>query len=63
MELLKISINADGYTQPIVSFKEENEICVVDGFHRSRIGKEDEEIYTLKHQEKFHHGVEYARHC
>ncbi len=44
MELLKISINADGYTQPIVSFKEESEIIVVDGFHISRVGKEDEEI-------------------
>jgi ParB-like chromosome segregation protein Spo0J len=44
MELLKQSILEDGYTQPIVSFKEEDKITVVDGFHRNRIGKECEEV-------------------
>jgi ParB-like chromosome segregation protein Spo0J len=42
MQLLEVSIMNDGYTQPIVSFlnedKGKNE--VVDGFHRSRVGKE-----------------------
>lgn len=41
MELLEHSICEDGYTQPIVSF--ENSLSnyeVVDGFHRSRVGKE-----------------------
>jgi ParB-like chromosome segregation protein Spo0J len=44
MELLKQSILEDGYTQPIVSFKNENEIVVVDGFHRNRVGKECQEV-------------------
>ena len=44
MELLKTSILADGYTQPIVAFPENDHFTVVDGFHRNRIGKEDKEI-------------------
>jgi ParB-like chromosome segregation protein Spo0J len=40
MELLKISIENDGYTQPIVSYEEDSKIMVVDGFHRNRVGKE-----------------------
>jgi ParB-like chromosome segregation protein Spo0J len=40
MELLKISIDNDGFTQPIVTYKEEDKIIVVDGFHRNRVGKE-----------------------
>lgn len=42
MELLEISIINDGYTQPIVSWKnpEKNKIEVIDGFHRNRVGKE-----------------------
>ncbi len=40
MELLRVSIMADGYTQPIVAHQEENEYVVVDGFHRNRVGKE-----------------------
>jgi ParB-like chromosome segregation protein Spo0J len=40
MELLRVSISEDGYTQPIVTFKEENGRTVVDGFHRTRVGKE-----------------------
>lgn len=49
MELLKLSIQADGYTQPIVSFKEENGRQVVDGYHRHRVGKEDPEIQSRIH--------------
>ena len=47
MELLHISIKEDGYTQPIVS-KKATELSreVVDGFHRSRIGKERKDIET-----------------
>jgi len=45
-QLLKTSISHDGFTQPIVAFPEENQITVVDGFHRHRVGKEDEEIRT-----------------
>lgn len=45
MELLRTSIMADGYTQPIVSFEEEeNKFIVIDGFHRSRVGKELKEV-------------------
>lgn len=40
MELLKLSIEADGYTQPIVSFATEKGREVIDGFHRHRVGKE-----------------------
>lgn len=40
MELLEVSILNDGYTQPIVSWNNGEKIEVVDGFHRSRVGKE-----------------------
>jgi hypothetical protein len=40
MQLLEISITNDGYTQPIVTFPNEDKIEVVDGFHRHRVGKE-----------------------
>jgi hypothetical protein len=41
MELLRLSIEADGYTQPIVSMADsEGGYEVVDGFHRHRVGKE-----------------------
>ncbi len=40
MQLLEVSILNDGYTQPIVSFPRKDSIEVVDGFHRSRVGKE-----------------------
>lgn len=40
MELLEISIMNDGYTQPIVTFPNNEKIEVVDGFHRHRVGKE-----------------------
>lgn len=40
MELLEVSIINDGYTQPIVTFPNGEKIEVVDGFHRSRVGKE-----------------------
>lgn len=40
MQLLEVSIINDGYTQPIVTFPNEEKIEVVDGFHRSRVGKE-----------------------
>ena len=49
MELLRQSIMEDGYTQPIVSFKEEENITVIDGFHRNRVGKEVEEVKQRVH--------------
>ena len=49
MELLKHSILQDGYTQPIVSMKDEDNIIVIDGFHRNRVGKECEEVKEKLH--------------
>lgn len=44
MELLRLSIMADGYTQPIVSNREGDGFEVVDGFHRNRVGKECDDV-------------------
>ena len=44
MELLKVSIDHDGYTQPIVAFSENEHFTVIDGFHRNRVGREIREI-------------------
>jgi ParB-like chromosome segregation protein Spo0J len=44
MQLLEQSILEDGYTQPIVSWVTEDKHEVIDGFHRSRVGKESEEV-------------------
>lgn len=44
MQLLEISIMNDGYTQPIVSFPNGENVEVVDGFHRSRVGKESKVV-------------------
>lgn len=41
MELLRLSITSDGYTQPIVTMPDaEDGREVIDGFHRNRVGKE-----------------------
>jgi ParB-like chromosome segregation protein Spo0J len=41
MLLLELSIEQDGYTQPIVTWLREDGVYeVVDGFHRHRVGKE-----------------------
>lgn len=40
MRLLQHSIRVDGYTQPIVTYIEDGQHVVVDGFHRNRVGKE-----------------------
>ncbi|MEN6396107.1 MAG: ParB/RepB/Spo0J family partition protein [Methanoregula sp.] len=40
MKLLKISIESDGFTQPIVVWKHDDGYEVVDGFHRHLVGKE-----------------------
>lgn len=41
MDLLRRSIEADGYTQPIVTWLRDDGIYeVVDGFHRHMVGKE-----------------------
>lgn len=40
MRLLEHSITEDGYTQPIVTWRNGTMYEVVDGFHRNRVGKE-----------------------
>lgn len=46
MELLEVSILNDGYTQPIVTWMndEKNKTEVIDGFHRTRVGKESKVV-------------------
>lgn len=50
MELLRLSITADGYTQPIVTMDEgDGTRQVIDGFHRNRVGKEVPEVRERVH--------------
>lgn len=50
MDLLRRSIHADGYTQPIVAWPVgERQYEVVDGFHRSRCGTEKGPIRERVH--------------
>lgn len=49
MQLLEVSIDNDGYTQPIVTFPTNGKCEVVDGFHRSRVGKESAIIKNRVH--------------
>jgi ParB-like chromosome segregation protein Spo0J len=44
MKLLERSIDADGYTQPIVAWPRGDIFEVVDGFHRNRVGKESKVV-------------------
>lgn len=44
MKLLERSIEADGYTQPIVAWKRGERFEVVDGFHRNRVGRESDVV-------------------
>lgn len=47
MRLLKVSIQHDGYTQPIVTIydEEKDKYVIVDGFHRYSVMRTDKEIY------------------
>jgi len=49
MELLRLSIMADGYTQPIVTMPEGDGRVVIDGFHRHRVGKEMPDVNARIH--------------
>jgi ParB-like chromosome segregation protein Spo0J len=50
MELLRLSIANDGYTQPIVSMDNNDGTReVIDGFHRNRVGKECQDIQARVH--------------
>lgn len=50
MRLLHLSIKEDGFTQPIVTYKDKDkdkdieQHIIVDGFHRNRVGKEYKDI-------------------
>ncbi|WP_213992120.1 ParB/RepB/Spo0J family partition protein [Sodalis sp. dw_96] len=44
--LLFTSLDTDGYTQPVVVCKEKGQYIVVDGFHRSLLGKEKKILRT-----------------
>jgi ParB-like chromosome segregation protein Spo0J len=49
MKLLEISIDEDGFTQPIVVWKNGGLHEVVDGFHRNRVGRESAQIGKRLH--------------
>lgn len=49
MELLRLSVQADGYTQPVVTMPDEDGTVVIDGFHRTRIAKEFPDIRQRVH--------------
>ena len=52
MRLLRLSVMADGYTQPIVVMadaQDQEAMVIVDGFHRSRVGKESLPIRRRLH--------------
>lgn len=49
MKLLKLSIEQDGFTQPIVGYKANGAVIIVDGFHRNRVGREYENIKKRLH--------------
>lgn len=48
-DLLKLSIEADGYTQPIVTMPTKEGREVIDGFHRNLVGKNYEPIHKRIH--------------
>ncbi len=49
MKLLEHSIVNDGYTQPIVTWDNENLKEVIDGFHRNRVGRESKAVKKRLH--------------
>lgn len=49
MRLLERSITEDGYTQPIVGCPVDDEIEVIDGFHRNKVGKTSKKVRARIH--------------
>lgn len=49
MELLRVSIGNDGYTQPVVTWVGDEGREVVDGFHRTRVCNEFEDVNKRVH--------------
>lgn len=49
MKLLEHSITEDGYTQPIVAWRNGAGFEVIDGFHRNRVGRESKAVRSRVH--------------
>ena len=49
LKLLETSIAEDGYTQPIVTWMNETNREIVDGFHRSKIARESAKVAATLH--------------
>lgn len=49
LDLLELSIDADGYTQPIVTMPENGMRETIDGYHRGIVGKTREQITKRVH--------------
>lgn len=49
MKLLEHSITEDGYTQPIVAWRNGKGFEVIDGFHRNRVGRESDKVLARIH--------------
>lgn len=49
LKLLETSIAEDGYTQPIVTWVNETQREIVDGFHRSKVARESAKVAATLH--------------
>lgn len=49
LKLLETSITEDGYTQPVVTWINEAQREIIDGFHRSKVAKESEKVANTLH--------------
>jgi len=45
MRLLELSIEADGFTQPVVTWPHDGYREVIDGFHRTLVGKQSKKVH------------------
>lgn len=49
LKLLETSISEDGYTQPVVTWINETQREIIDGFHRSKVARESEKVAATLH--------------
>ena len=49
LKLLETSISEDGYTQPVVTWINEAQREIIDGFHRSKVAKESAKVGETLH--------------
>ena len=49
LKLLETSIAEDGYTQPVVTWINESQREIIDGFHRSKVAKESAKVAETLH--------------